>query len=66
MDPSVSKLNSNNKVKLYSRLDDTRFILDIVEKEQPKGHWEVVNGPNRYLQKEVVDKELDNLDRART
>jgi hypothetical protein len=41
-------------------------ILDIVEEEEPKGYWETVNGPNWHLWKEVVNKELESLDRART
>jgi hypothetical protein len=38
----------------------------MVEVEEPKGYWEVVNGPKGQLGKEAVDKELDSLDRART
>jgi hypothetical protein len=42
------------------------FVVDMVEEEEPKGYWEVVNGQNRQLWQEAVDKELDSLDRAGT
>jgi predicted mannosyl-3-phosphoglycerate phosphatase (HAD superfamily) len=38
----------------------------MVEEEEPKGYWEANNEPNGQLWTEVVDKELDSLDRART
>jgi hypothetical protein len=33
---------------------------------EPKGYWEAVNGPNRQLWKEALDKKLDSLDRGGT
>jgi hypothetical protein len=36
------------------------------EEKEPKGYWEVVNGPNGQVWKEAVDRELDSIDRAGT
>jgi hypothetical protein len=66
VDPSVPEPKSDDEITLFSRLDEAGFVVDMVEEEEPKGYWEAVNGPNRQLWKEAVDKELDSLDRAGT
>jgi hypothetical protein len=66
VDPSVPEPKSDDNITHLSRLDQAGFIVDMVEKEEPKGYWEAVNGLNRQLWKEAVDKELDSLDRAGT
>jgi hypothetical protein len=66
VDPFVPEPKPDDEITLFSRLDKTRFVVDMVEEEEPKGYWEAVNGPNEQLWKEAVDKELDSLDRART
>jgi hypothetical protein len=47
-------------------LDEAGYIIDMVEEEELMGYWEDVNMPNEYLWKAAMDKELDNLDKART
>jgi hypothetical protein len=46
VDPSVPEPKSDNEITLFSRLDEARCILDMLEEEEPKGYWEAVNGPN--------------------
>jgi hypothetical protein len=38
MDASVHKPKSNNEVMLFSRLDDAGYIVDMVEKKEPKSY----------------------------
>jgi hypothetical protein len=66
VDPSVPKPKSDDKIILFFRLDEARFVIDMVEEGESKRDWEAINGLNGQLWKEVVDKELDSLDRART
>jgi hypothetical protein len=46
VDPSVPESKSDDEITLFSRLDEARFVVDIVEEEELKGYWEAVNGPN--------------------
>jgi hypothetical protein len=66
VDPSVLEPKSDDKITFFSRLDEARVVVVMVEEEEPSGYWEAVNRPNGQLWKEVVDKELDSLDRAGT
>jgi hypothetical protein len=66
VDPSVLEPKSDDEITLFSRLDEAAFVVDMVEEEELQGYWKVVNGPNRQLWKEAVNKELDSLDRAGT
>jgi hypothetical protein len=47
VDLSILELKSDDEIKLLSKLDDAGFVVNIVEEEEPKGDWEVVNAPNR-------------------
>jgi hypothetical protein len=38
----------------------------MVEEEEPKSYLEAFNKPNGHLQNQVMDKELERLDRAGT
>jgi hypothetical protein len=49
VDPSILEPKSDDEITLCSRLDKVGFIVDMVEEEEPKSYWEVVNGPNRQL-----------------
>jgi hypothetical protein len=60
VDPSIPEPKSDDKITVYSRLDEGGFVVDMVEEEEPKGYWEAVNRPNRQLWKKAVDKELDS------
>jgi hypothetical protein len=40
--------------------------IDMVEEEESKGYWDVVNRPKGQLWNKAVDKDLDRLDRAGT
>jgi hypothetical protein len=62
VDPSVLELKSDEKITLFSRLDEAGFVVDTAEEEELKGYCETINGPNGQLWKEVVDKEFDSLD----
>jgi hypothetical protein len=64
--PSVPELKSDDEITLFSRLDEARFVVNMVEEEEPKDYWEAVNASNGQLWREAVDKELDSLDRAGT
>jgi hypothetical protein len=66
VDSSILEAKSDDKVIYFSRLDEVGYVVDMVEEEEPKGYWEAVNGPNRNIWKEAVDKEEDSLDRAET
>jgi hypothetical protein len=66
VDPSVLEQKSDDEITHFSRLDKAGFAVDMGEDEDPKSYWEEVNGPNEQLWKDLVDKELDSLDRART
>jgi hypothetical protein len=46
VDPTVPEPKSDDKIMLFSRLDDARFVVGIVEEEEPKSYWDAVNGPN--------------------
>jgi hypothetical protein len=65
-DRSVPEPKSDDKIILFSKLDKPRFGVDMGEEEELKGYWEAINGPNEQVCKEVVDRELDSLDRAGT
>jgi hypothetical protein len=60
------KPKSDNKVRHLSRFDEVGFVVDMGEEEVPKGYWKVVNRQNGDLYKELVDKELDSLNRSGT
>jgi hypothetical protein len=66
VDPSIAEPKSDDKITLFSKLDEARFVVDMVEEEEPKGYWEAVNVPNGHVWKEVVDRELDSFDKAGT
>jgi hypothetical protein len=38
VDPSVPEPKSDDEITLVSRLDEARFVVDMVEKEEPKGY----------------------------
>jgi hypothetical protein len=40
---SVPKPKSDDKVIHFSRLYELEVVIDMVEYEEPKGYWEVVN-----------------------
>jgi hypothetical protein len=66
VDLSIPEPKSDDENILFSKLDEAEYVIDMVEEEEPKGYWELVNGLTGQLWKEAVDKELDSLDRART
>jgi hypothetical protein len=66
VDPSIQKPKSGDKIILLSKLDKAGIVVDMVEEEDLKSYWKVVNMPNGELCKDVVDKELASLDRHGT
>jgi hypothetical protein len=46
VDSSFPQPKSDNEITLFPKLDEVGFVIDIVEEEELKGHWEVVNEPN--------------------
>jgi hypothetical protein len=66
VDPSVPEPTSDDEISNFSRSDEAGFVVNMWEQEEAKSYWEAVNGLNGQLWKEVVDKELDSSDRART
>jgi hypothetical protein len=66
VDPSIPELKSDDEIILFSRFNESGFVINIVEEEELKGYWKAVNGPNGQLWKQAVDKELVSLDRAGT
>jgi hypothetical protein len=46
VDASVLEPKSSDEITLVSKLDEARFVVDMVVEEDPKGYWEVVNGLN--------------------
>jgi hypothetical protein len=66
MDPTVPEPKSDDKITLFSRLNEAGFVVDMVEEEKLKGYCKVVNGLNRQLWKDAVDEELDSLDSVGT
>jgi hypothetical protein len=49
VDLYVLEPKSDDEIILFSKLDEAGFVLDMVEEEQPKSYWEVVNTPNRRV-----------------
>jgi hypothetical protein len=66
VDPSIPEPKSDNKITLFSKIDDAEFVVDMVEHEELKRYCKEVNRPNGQVWKEVVDSELDRLDMAGT
>jgi hypothetical protein len=66
VDPSVLEPKSDDEITVFSNFDEAEFVVDMVEKEEPKGDLEVVNRPNGEVWKEAVDREMDSLERAGT
>jgi hypothetical protein len=60
VDPSGVEPKSDDEIRLCSKLDEMGVVIDMGEDEELKGYWEVVNGPNGQLRKEVVVWELDS------
>jgi hypothetical protein len=46
VDLSILEPTSDDEITLFSKFDNVAFIVDMVEEEDPKGYWEVVNGLN--------------------
>jgi hypothetical protein len=46
VDISVPEPRSDNKITLYSKLDEVEFVVDMGQEEELKGYWKVVNRPN--------------------
>jgi hypothetical protein len=63
---SVPEPKSDHKFTHFSKLDNAGFGIDMVEEEEPKGYWEAVIGPIGQVWKEVLDKQLNSLNKART
>jgi hypothetical protein len=66
VDLSVLEPKSDDEITLFSKLDEARFVVNMVKEKESKGYWEVINRPNGQIWKEPVDRELDSLDRAAT
>jgi hypothetical protein len=49
VDLSVPEPKSDNEITVFVRLDDTGFVVDIVEEEEPEDYLEAVEGPNWQL-----------------
>jgi hypothetical protein len=66
VNPCVPDLISDDKITLFSKLDEAQYVVDLVDEKEPKSYWEEVNEPNGQVWKEAMDRELNSLDRAGT
>jgi hypothetical protein len=48
-DPTIPKINPNDKGTLFLYLQVGRVIIDSVEETELKSYWEVAKSPNRDL-----------------
>jgi hypothetical protein len=46
VDLFVPEPKSDDKIILFSKLDQAEFVVDIEEEGEPTGYWEGFNGPN--------------------
>jgi hypothetical protein len=49
VDPSVSQPKSDHEITPISRLDESGFVVDMVEEEELKSYSEASNGPIGHL-----------------
>jgi hypothetical protein len=49
MVPAVPEPKSDDEITLISRLDEVGFVIDMMEKAEPKAYWKEVNEPNGQL-----------------
>jgi hypothetical protein len=63
---SVPEPKSDHEFTHFSKLDNAGFVIDMVEEEETKSYWEAVIGPIGQVWKEVLDKQLNSLNKART
>jgi hypothetical protein len=46
VDPIIQEPKSDNVITLLSRLDEARFVVEIVKEEERKSYWEAVKKVN--------------------
>jgi hypothetical protein len=66
VEPNAPVPMMDDETTMFSKSDAYGYVVDAVDKEEPKSYLEAVNGPNGNLWKEAVEKELGSLDKART
>jgi hypothetical protein len=58
VEPNAPVPMMDDETTLFSKLDSYGYVVDAVDEEESKSYLEAVNGPNRDLWKEAVEKEL--------
>jgi hypothetical protein len=65
IDPTTINDYSTNKL-LFFKFEINRLVIDYIDEEELSSYYKVVNGSNKDLWNEVVEKRLESLDKTGT